>query len=228
MSIVSGSDFNSSGVRPWHAAEYNWEAVCFSHRVHIQFVCGRVFYILAPVRVWVETGFLWLGGCVVFCVTTRSPSTAMPAVMPLKKFCHIQSPFQLSSVWLVLSWLPIPSYRYAHTAPTRKQAGVCVCVCVCARAEKPSWMCWQHLCECVIVIRLGSNKSVDSGKTELVCRLQRAHLSTDLKRCLNWGEAMSRAEERPLRDHVFKPLAFCLGFLSTASWFLLVARSIVN
>lgn len=106
-------------------------------------------------------------------------------------FTHI---FSFPLFWLALSRLPIQSYRYTHTLKpymlTHKQVntnGKFINVRVC----------WQRLCECVIVVRLGSDKSVDSGKTELVdgaCWLQQAHLSVDLKRCLNWEKRW--AEQR--------------------------------
>lgn len=71
-------------------------------------------------------------------------------------------------------------------------------------------MCWQRLCECVIVIRHGSDKSVDSGKTELfvgVCWLQQAHLSVDLKRLPKLGKSDEQSREKAFKGAHFQAIS---------------------
>lgn len=236
---IGGLGSQSIGAGPWRAAAHNWRDVLFlSLCAYIICVWVYVFCIWPPVILWAaETGSLWLTVCTVFawvyvCVPMLR-LLILPAVMSLQippysqtfaaLFCLTFFVLAASSVKQVYT-----SSVCADTKTSEQKQKMSLCT---QRRQMLLWVCWQYLCGCVIAIRLGSNKFIDFGKTELVdgvCCLQQAHLSKDLKRCLNLGERMGRAQRRPLRDVSRSQAISLLGFSSAASWFLLVARSIVN
>lgn len=159
----------------------------------------------------------------------------LPAVMSLQIPPHPQtfsaffcSPSFVSAAGSAVQVCASGGAVPADTKTSEQKQKMSVCM---RRQQMLLWVCWQYLCGCVIAIRLGSNKLMDFGKIELVdgvCCLQQAHLSEDLKHCLNLGGRMSRAQKRPLRDVSHSQAISLPGFLSAPPWFLLVARSIAN